>query len=691
MSGGLGLAGDYEWRRERDLTRFHEEAAQENRKREDRSIGYEQFQSLGIVGPPVAAGVTVNQKTANNVSPWWCGINGIGADMGGNVGWQLYRRVGPDDDRERATDQPLYRLVHEQPNPAMVAKVFYHTLMMHVLAWGNAYAEIEWDGAMRPIGLWLITPDMMTPKVETITDARGRMSSRVWYQYGGKTRLESEDVIHIAGPGFDGIQGYSIVALARQSLGLSLATERFGAAFFGNGAWPGLALQHPKQLTQGASERLRTSIQSEHGGPDRAHRVIVLEEGMQVSKPLTVAPNEAQFKETREFQIEEVARWLRVAPHKLMQMMGQRPGGNLEESNEQYVTDTLAPWGTQIGQEFSRKLITQSQRSKYYIEADYSPLLRTVSDKRMTNYKALYEMGAIDADEIARRENLPKPKPKPEPTTPAVPGATVPAGDPAPQMPVALPSSGTRADERVSRAALDVAREAVGRYSRREAAAVKRASKKGAGAFQAWAEGFYRDEAPVLRGFLLPAVRLSLACRGVDGDADEMSSRLAAAYLERSKDELLELPAKDLEAKAERLVDGWEDGRAVDLADLVLSIRPEETRTTTAPGGVAPIVNVTVNVPEQAPATTTTHVTVPVPSVTIENNVPVPSVSVTTPAVTVSAPVDVHVPPAAPAQIENHFMPAPKVDVHVDVPPPTAMKVERDRDGNITGTRPVKE
>jgi HK97 family phage portal protein len=961
----LGLATDYEWRREQDLGRLQDEAIRQREQEltslhgeamvenEKRAITYDNFASLGLLSPPVAAGVPVTQQNANTISAYWNGVTVISGDIG-SLDRHLYRRVGEEDDRLRADSHPAYKVIHEQPNVTTTAVHFWETITSHAVSWGNGYAEIEWDNAMRPIGLWLITPDLIEPKVEVFADRRGRLTSRIYYLYRGSTRIEAEDIFHVAGLGFDGVRGYSPVYLARQSLGLTIAAERFGSSFFGGGAWPGLAIEHPKNLSLPAHERLKSSISDNHVGPDRAHRMIVLEEGMKISKPITIPPNDAQFLEcvvpetdialadgtrkravdvavgdcvwgwsesdglipsrieavaangvhpvltirthrgreitvtknhpflasrrarcercgrnhradvsmasgwikaedlsvgdylstldgvswvgtnemaaedayfvgamlgdgsirkknamafsnkdagvlaavgsaaatygadlrhrsgvdyelcggakigrpsrtetlaqtnplrsffaelgllgtdsyskfipdavfrsgfeqvrgvlaglfdtdgsvrkvkageqpmayvcttsrrlasdaqhalamigiqaairtqqptrertavryevtvcgrenvrrlsalplrhdgkakrlahwaasatpkerdvfrrmdrivaitaeppratvaitvegthshvtaglishnTRSFQIEEVARWLNLPVHKLKHKSGERPGGNFEANELDYCVTTLMPWTTRIEQECDRKLISPSQRSTYYTEHNFQKRLKTDTDTRMRAWKALYEMEVVDSDLIARRENLPKPKPRPVPAS--APAAPV-------NEPIVLPSSTTRgdpgghgpiADERVASAARGVAMDAVGRFSRREAQAVRRASKKGAEGFQSWAETFYRDEGPVLRGFLRPAVVLSLACRGLMGDPDRVAEALSARYLDRSKEDLLGLPAKDLAGRADDMVTRWETGRVQDLAEEILIIRPEDAQT----------------------------------------------------------------------------------------------------------------
>ncbi len=568
---------------------------------EPRAITAEQFQSLGLMGPPVAAGVHVSQATANTVTAYWNGICVISGDLG-VIDRALYRKTG-EDDREKATDHPVHWLINEEPNPETTPMVFWETLVSHAVGWGNGYAEIEFDNASRPIGLWTITPDRMLPQVEYFTDRRGRKSSRVFYQYtrpdGSFVRLEKEDVFHLPGLGFDGIRGYSPVQLFRESLGLTLATERFGAAFFGNGAWPGVALQHPGELGDEALGRLRESMNNMHRGADRAHGLLVLEEGMTVSKPISIPPDDAQFLETRGLQIEETARILNLPPHKLKHKVNERPGGNFEASELDYQTTTLLPWGTRIEQECERKLLSPAMRGEYYVEHNYAKRLVTDTTTRVSSQKAYFEMGVLDADQIARQQNLPRPKPKkeppaPEPPAPAPappPAAAAPPPEPAPAPAAAAARAAalSREQEKTLTAALRAdalrrKREAqeglllaeIRRFMRREAENAKRASKKGARGFSEWLEAFYGPgEEGVLAGSAEPAVRLCMAIEGSTGDPAEVARGFARGYLARSKAALLELKARNLETTVPAVLKRWETSRALEsLKELSGALGP---------------------------------------------------------------------------------------------------------------------
>lgn len=226
----------------------------------------------------------------------------------------LYRYTG-NGSKEKAVDHPLYILLHDEPNPEMTSFVFRETLMTHLLLWGNAYAQIIRNGKGEVIALYPLMPNRMTVD----RDENGAL----YYEYitsdddahtmkGSTVRLSPRDILHIPGLGFDGLVGYSPIAMAKNAIGMAIACEEYGAKFFANGAAPSGVLEHPGILKDPA--RIRESWQQTFGGSGNAHKVAVLEEGMKYT-PISINPQEAQFLETRKFQIDEIARIFRIPPH----------------------------------------------------------------------------------------------------------------------------------------------------------------------------------------------------------------------------------------------------------------------------------------------------------------------------------------------------------------------------------------
>jgi HK97 family phage portal protein len=364
---------------------------------EKRAITLADFPQLAsFLAPMQSAGVAVTEYTALNYSAWWNGVDIISSQVAVRPRI-LYRRLD-DDSRERAKTHQVYRLLHDEPNEYMTPFVFWQTMMYHVLTWGNGYAEIEFDNADRPMALWPIMPGTLTPKV---------INRELKYvQPNGGPTLKAEEVLHFPGLGYDGICGYSVLQMARASMGLSIAAERYGAGFFGNGAWPGLVLQHPGKLDDDQLARVKASLNQEHQGAGQAHKAMIIEQGMTVEK-VGIPPEDAQFLGTREFQIEEMARWFNLPPHKLKHKSGERPGGNIETEQLEFETDTLLPWFVRMEQEATRKLIPRSQRSTFYVEHLMDARSRAIpTAARYQAYGLGRQWGFLSSNDIRRSENM---------------------------------------------------------------------------------------------------------------------------------------------------------------------------------------------------------------------------------------------------------------------------------------------
>jgi HK97 family phage portal protein len=287
-------------------------------------------------------------------------VNMIATQMG-NLPLVLYKKDGADKSPYKA--HRLYRLLHDRPNPETSAFTFKQHLQGHVLLWGNGYAEIERDRSDQPIALWPITPERVTPYRDR---PNGPLEYKVLNPGGGETFFAARDILHVPGLGYDGVCGYSVIAKARESIGLGLATEKFGGTFFGNGSTFGGAIEHPGTLTETARKNLRESIEARHQGVDRAHKFIVLEEGMKYEK-FGIPPNDAQFLETRTFQVDEIARWFNLPPHKLKEL-ARSTNNNIEHQNLEYYIDCLAPWCEVWEQELNFKLVSALERQQQEVE-----------------------------------------------------------------------------------------------------------------------------------------------------------------------------------------------------------------------------------------------------------------------------------------------------------------------------------
>jgi HK97 family phage portal protein len=348
-------------------------------------------------GGDTATGVPVSEYTALNYSAVWSAVNLIAGDVG-SLPLVLFRTDG--DQHKRYTTHPLYRILHDAPNPEMSSLTLRQTLQAHALTWGNGYAEIERDAVGRPKHLWPITPDRVTP----FRDGNGSLAYRVSNHTSTDTIFDPSDIIHIPGLGWDGMQGYSPIAKARECVGIGMAAERFAATFYGNGSTFGGVLTHPtKFATQQARDNFEKSLKSRHKGVERANGLLLLEEGITYEQ-IGIPPNEAQFLESRQFQITEIARWFNVPPHKIGDL-SRSTNNNIEQQTLDYLQTTLLRWLETWEQELMRKLISPLERNQQYIEHIVEGLLRADSAGRAALEATEFQIGGLTPNEARALAN----------------------------------------------------------------------------------------------------------------------------------------------------------------------------------------------------------------------------------------------------------------------------------------------
>ena len=347
-------------------------------------------------GGPTASGVTVNEFTALNLSAVWAAVR-ILANAVAVAPLILYERL--ERGRRRAAEHPLYRILHDQPNREISAFTFKQTLQAHAVVWGNAYAEIERDGAGRPVALWPLLPHLT--RVER---RNGRKIVVTTLLDGRQVALPAEDVLHIPGPGYNGLMGLSVISMARESLGLARAAELYGASWFGGGGRPSGVLTYDKALSPEQKARLRQEWQEIHGGLKNAHRVAILEAGMQWQQ-IGLPPEDAQFLGTREFSVEEIARWFGVPPHKLAHLKHAH-FNNIEHQKIEFYTDIALPWYVTWEQAVALSLLSEQERGRYYAEFMAEIMLRGDTKSRYEAYAIGRQWGWLSANDVRERENL---------------------------------------------------------------------------------------------------------------------------------------------------------------------------------------------------------------------------------------------------------------------------------------------
>jgi len=342
------------------------------------------------------SGKAVNERTAMQTSAVYACVRILSESIAG-LPLHVYHYKA-DGSKERTADHPLQRLLHDEPNKEMTSFVFREALMAHLLLWGNAYAQIIRDGRGYPVALYPLLPDRMTVDRDA--------NDELVYTYQsdkGQIKLRRESVLHIPGLGFDGLIGYSPIAMAKNAVGLALATEDYGATFFANGANPGGVLEHPGVIKPDQVERLRESWQSQFGGAN-AHKVAVLEDGLKFHQ-MSIPPEEAQFLETRKFQINEIARIFRVPPH-MVGDLEKSSFSNIEQQSLEFVKYTLGPWVIRWEQSLTQALLLPGEKAAFSIRFNLDGLLRGDYQSRMQGYSVGIQNGFYSVNDVRALEDM---------------------------------------------------------------------------------------------------------------------------------------------------------------------------------------------------------------------------------------------------------------------------------------------
>ena len=373
------------------------------REAKKRDISLKQFGDMAdaqlLGGLRTNTGMVVTPEIALNYSAVWNAVTVISQTIA-SLPLMVFRRTGPDE-RERFTNHRLYDTIHNQPNPEMTSFAWRETAMNHVLLWGNHYSFIENISKIgSKVNLWPLNPS----RVEPFRNDAGR----IIYKY---RRLDNVEVIipadkmfHLAGLGFDGRVGYSVISKAAESFSLGLSMESFGARYFGQGTHLGGIIKHPGRLSKEAKDNLKKSFDDVYKGLTGSHTTGVLEEGM-TYEAFGIPPNDSQFLESRQFQTTEVARWFNLPPHKIKDLL-RATFSNIESQQIEFVTDTIRPWLVRWEQVIGWKLLTENERRNIFAEFIIEGLLRGDIKSRYEAYAIARLNGWMTADQVRARENM---------------------------------------------------------------------------------------------------------------------------------------------------------------------------------------------------------------------------------------------------------------------------------------------
>ena len=340
------------------------------------------------------SGKVVNERTAMQTTAVYACVRILSETLA-SLPLHTYRHT--ERGKEKAIDHNLYYLLHDEPNPEMTSFVFRETLMGHLLLWGNAYAQIIRDGSGKVVALYPLLPDKM--KVDRTS------AGELYYEYQtdtGPVILRNYEVFHIPGLGFDGLVGYSPIAMAKNAIGMAIATEEYGAKFFANGANPGGVLEHPGVLKD--PKRVRDSWNAVYQGSGNAHRIAVLEEGMKFHS-IGIPPEQAQFIATRKFQLNEIARIFRIPPH-MIGDLDKSSFSNIEQQSREFVKYTLDPWVSRWEQAIHKSLLKPDEKRQYFVKFNVDGLLRGDYESRMNGYAIGRQNGWLSANDIRELEDM---------------------------------------------------------------------------------------------------------------------------------------------------------------------------------------------------------------------------------------------------------------------------------------------
>lgn len=353
----------------------------------------------GFGSTSTRAGVTVTVDSAMQLSAVSACVRLISESI---ASLPLHVYEGEGQSRKRVTDMREVQLLRSEPNRVMSAFTFLETLAAHLLLWGNCYAYIVRNQAGDPLELLLVHPQ----DVSVLKQPNGELAYQLRLTRTGSIRVNQADIMHVPGLSFDGMLGMSPIRFAAQSIGLGLAAEGYGAAFFGNSSIPSGFISTTSKLTEVQARLLADRWRQTYGGANSQGTAIL--DNAAEFKRISIPPEEAQFIETRKFQLQDIARWYRVPPH-MIGDLERATFSNIEHQGLEFVTHTLRPWLVRFEQEITRKLFPTSSSgrpSPYYVEFNVDGLLRGDIKSRYDAYAVGRNWGWLSVNDIRAKENM---------------------------------------------------------------------------------------------------------------------------------------------------------------------------------------------------------------------------------------------------------------------------------------------
>lgn len=535
---------------------------------------------------PVHSGVSVTEMSSMRATAVFACVRLISGTIA-SLPLPVYQRIKPRG-KERAPDHPLYKLLHDRPNPEISSYVWRQMGTAHKLLWGNAYSEIEYDNG-EPVALWPLPPW----NVKVTRSGRGNRFYEVTDENGHSELLPAWKVLHFPNVTLDGVKGLSCIQAGAEAIGLSMAAEEFGARFFGEGANVGGIVEYPGKLKDTSLQEFKKSVRDGYSGLGKSHRLMLLEEGLKYHR-VGIPPNEAQFLETRKFQVAEIGRLFGISQLHKIGDLDRATFSNIEEQNIDFVVDTIRPHLVSDEQEIKHKLFNDTP---YFAEYIVDGLLRGNQQARFQAYATARQWGWMSANDVRELENQ-NPLPGEQGDIYMIPMNMIPAEQASQEIPrlPEPPEENSRAVEqrsirsaqerdRTARSYRGVFESAARRVVQRETqnilkAARKHLAERSALTFKDWLEDYYREFPAFIRRELAPAVTgLAEAIQGIAArevgapvgmtpEMEKFASEYMDAYVARhvgsSRGQLIALvddPDIDSLEAVEQRMEEWEERR----------------------------------------------------------------------------------------------------------------------------------
>lgn len=394
----------------KDLKRLfvYDDGVQPSHRSDDPSPAKRFYQQAGtsidklislLLARPNKSGQTVTVESALGLSFVFRACDILG-DAVASAELTVKRKLR-NGDTEIAFDHPVHKLMAFQPHPAYTTYDLIHAMIVQVTLVGNSYAHIERDRVTRyPTKITLLEPSLVKMKL--------LKGDEFIYEYDGPKQMvfKSEDIIHLGGLSWNGLQGINVLDTLSENFGIALANQEYLAKFFRNGAMLSAVIRHPGHLSDDAADRIEESFMSNYGGVENAGLVPVLEEGMDI-KPFGLTPNEAASKEVKQISVADISRITGV-PQFLLEDLDRSTFNNVEHLSGMFLKHTIRPRIKRTKAEFDRKLFPQDEWGEYGLDMDIKELLIHDMQAKSQYIDTMMKWGILNRDEVRRMEGLNK-------------------------------------------------------------------------------------------------------------------------------------------------------------------------------------------------------------------------------------------------------------------------------------------